>query len=385
MILSIVSFQYAEEINKVIEESNKPVLENMVVTGFDLLSYIKQQLDQLQQVSILIIDLSALENADEEIITAISNFRMLYETAKIIFIAPGRNKGDKLLSEIFCMGIYDIIPGDVNVENIADEVNYCISKGKTFRESLMFKEAYTIAETDSEQIKERIIIKKEIRTAVNKAFIGFTGTQPRIGVTHTAIVSANYLKDKGYKVALIEEKSNKNKCFEYIKNSFDTTGDEEYFNINQIDYYPDFDIKNIFKILTKNYNFVLIDFGLFNMEFIAEFNRCVIPIIITGSKPWEIDNINKIFECIPEDDLKEYSYIFNFTDESEHKSIIDGMGTLQKVFFSDYSPDPFNSRGSDWLNKLFEGYIPETVTQTKKSNNINPKEIIAKCKSIFLK
>lgn len=378
MISYIASYKYVEHIENVVEKSGRSVFDKKVVTEIDIEEYVRQNLDQLRNVEIFIIDLSALKNADNEIINALNSYRLLYDQARIIFIAPNRSKGDRLLSEIFCMGIYDIIADIEDQELLEEELAYCLSNGKSYRESLIYKETSynTTTEISKPAIKERIIIKNEIRTSVNKAFIGFMGTQSRIGVTHNAIVCANYLKNKGFKIAVVESDTVKNKSFDYIRESFDLDDSEEYFNLNQIDYYPSYNIKNIFNILSKNYNFILIDFGEFDKENLAEFNRCVMPIIISGSKPWEIDQINKIFECIPEEHLKEYTYLFSFTDTQDQANIKEGMGTLKKVFFSDYTPDPFNCSGSNELDNLFSEYIPETITQTKKKGQINVKEML---------
>lgn len=374
MILYFASYKHAEEIEKAVDNSNKPVMEKKVVSQYDLSLFLKQQIDQLRPVEYLVIDLASISNTDNEILSSISNFRMLYGKTKVIIIATERDAKDGFLSEIFCMGIYDIIAGEMDKDQLVDELIYCIEHGKSYRESLIYKEENVI-ETNT-QIRERVIIKNEIRTAVNKAFIGFMGTQCRIGTSHNAIVCGNYLKNKGFKIAIVEDKLNTSTCFETIKESFDIKGSSECFSLNQIDYYPVYDITEIYKIMTKNYNFILIDFGVFSSEKIAEFNRCVIPIIISGAKPWEIDHINRIFDTVKHEDLCEYTYLFNYIDDTEKSNIKKGMVDLGKgkVFFSEYTPDPFNSLGYDELDELFKGYIPETITHTRK-NKLKVKEL----------
>lgn len=385
MILYVVSFTNADEIEKAISESGKSILDKKVENNFDITSYMKQQIDQLQPIDTLLIDLSALNNADDEIIKSISNFRILYNETQIIIIDLNRTVGDRLLSEIFCMGIYDIIAG-IEKDQLEDEITYCLNNKKTYRESLIYKMSEkTNVNQGTTLVKEKIIIKNEIRTAVNKTFLGFIGTQERIGVTHNAIVCANYLKNKGFKVAIIEEQSNENKCFSYILDSFDLSTETEFFNINQIDYYPNYDIKNSFKILSKNYNFILVDFGVFREDKISEFNRCVIPIIITGTKPWEIEKINKIFESVEENELKEYTYFFNFCDIATEDHVRECMGDIKKIYFSEYNPDPFNAKNYDSLDNLFKDYLPETITKKQEKFNIRELYEKTKCKLNFSK
>jgi hypothetical protein len=379
MVLYIVSYKNAEIVEKAVDDNKQAVLERKVDNNFCLSTFIKQQLTDFQPIDTLIIDLSALENADEEIINALSTFRMLYDKAKIIFIAEAREEGDPLLSEVFNMGIYNILAGNMDTDRLYDELNYCLSKGKTYRESLVFKNKQEVKVADQPIHKEKIIIKSEIKPAVNKTFIGFSGTQHRIGVTHFSIVCANYLKNQGFKVALIELN---NSCFRHIKEAFDAESGNEYFKINQVDYYPDFNFDNITTVLNKKYNFVLIDFGLYTPDNAIEFNRCAIPIILTGSKPWETEYLNNIFERVPEADLFEYSFVFNFTSDKEFDEIKKEMEPLNKIFFAEYNPDPFNPDKTNCLKQIFKGYIPETITNEK---NFDIKEQIKKWGSFLLK
>lgn len=382
MIFYIASYSYADDISVSVAESGKSVLDKKVVMQFDLALFMKQQMEQMQQVDVLIIDLSALNNADEDIIKALSSFRMLNDSARIIIISPeNRTRGDRLLSDIFCLGIYNIIVVSEDKEQLKDEIVQCITRGKTYRESLIYKENFKVVDNNSPSpVKERVIIKHEIRHTVNKALIGFIGTQSRIGVTHNAIVSANFLKSKGFKIALIEDATNTNKCFNKIREAFDIIDSEEFFTLNQIDYYSNYDLTNIYKILTKNYNFVLIDFGIFDKSIVAEFNRCVIPIVIAGTKPWEVDYMNNLFESVPENELKEYTYLFNFTDKKDQIIVKEGMEVLKNIYFSECIDDPFNPTFYPELENIFKGYIPETITKVSKQANPSIKERIDKIK-----
>lgn len=371
MILYFASYKNSEEIEAAVLESNKPVMEKKVVSDFDFLLFIKQQSDSLKTVDVLILDISAFSNSDDDILMSLRSYRMLYEKSKIIIIATKRDRGDRLLSEVFCLGIYDIIAGDMEKSQLKEEISYSITYGKSIRESLVYKDEYVPVEDKTNTVRERIVIKNEIRPAVNKAFIGFIGTQARIGTTHNAVVCANYLRNKGFKIAIIEDQNNENHCFDLIRKSFDCDIEEgeEYFKLYQVDYYPNFDMANIFKILTRKYNFVLIDFGIFNIDKIVEFNRCVIPIIVTGSKAWEINHINNVFSCVAPDDLKEYTYLFNYTGKEDYKNIKEEMGDLKKVYISSFEADPFKSTGYDDLDDLFKGYVPETVIKQKRNSD----------------
>lgn len=374
MIMSISSHENNELILDTINEAELNILKSLVDNKFRLSSFIKLQLEQLQAVKILILDLFALEDDEEEILQALKNLRLLYNNIRVIIIAPNRKEGDKLLSEIFCLGIYDIITIDQEDGNytLKKELGQSLKKGKEFKDSIKFQ---LLQESDSKQtksIKEKIIVKNEIRQTVNKALIGFVGTMKRIGVTHNTIVSAHYLKEKGYKVAVVENSLQEIKCFQSIKDSFEDLEyiGEDYFTLNHIDYYEDFNLTELPKILSKNYNFILIDFGLFDSDYLFEFRRCVVQVIVTGSKSWEMDRINEVFKSSSKEELESYSYLFNFTDLKDKDDIRENMLNLNKIFFSGYSPDPFNPVFYNDLDKMFKEYLSQTTEKEVKPSFI---------------
>jgi len=196
-------------------------------------------------------------------------------------------------------------------------------------------------------------------------------------------VSANYLKAKGYRIAFVENSLNKNKCFHLIQESFDDLENvtDEYFTLNHVDYYKNYDIQELHRIISKNYNFIIIDFGEFSEDYLAEFRRCVVQVVITGSKSWELEFINKIFGSATEDELKEFTYLFNFTDLQNANDIRENMSISEKVFFAGYTPDPFNSNFYPDLDKVFVEYLTETSEKVIKPSLI--KGLISKINGVF--
>lgn len=136
MITYIVSYEKQRYVNQAVEETQQTIMNAIAGGEFDFLSFVKQQSEQIQVVSHILIDLDALKDSDEEFKQAINSFRMLYQ-AKIIILASGRSAGDTLLHDIFCTGIYDIITS--SDEELAEEIKHCIVKGMTFKDSLKYK------------------------------------------------------------------------------------------------------------------------------------------------------------------------------------------------------------------------------------------------------
>jgi hypothetical protein len=112
------------------------------------------------------------------------------------------------------------------------------------------------------------------------------------------------------------------------------------------------------RIIARNYNFIIVDFGTFDKEYLSELNRCIISVVVCGSKPWEMDQLHKVFDSAPEEIIKEFYYLFNFTDEGYKELIKNSMGELNKIHIANMTPDPFNAVKSPSLKMILKDYVP---------------------------
>lgn len=228
----------------------------------------------------------------------------------------------------------------------------------------IFRSLLPIQEDDSALSS---VIKQGVQSAVKKVVIGFAGTQHRIGTTHQAIWFGNYLNKAGYKIAIVESEGNYNKCFQTIEKHYNVKIGDGYFSYKNIDYYPAFNLSGLSKIFLKDYNFVLIDFGMFNEHMSLEFGRCVAQVIVCGSKPWEIPMLESLMVTVDNEEiLKKMHYLFMFTPDSEKKDIVKNMDVLSKVFFIDYQANPFDSNGCDAIREILADYLPDEKYHRKE-------------------
>ncbi len=373
MIFYLSSYKIGELIKEIISDNNLIILNSIEAEKINLEHSIKQKTTILETASIIIIHLAVLDNTDQEVILQLNNIRYMYQ-ARIIVIAEDLNN-KSLLSSIFELGIYDIIvsneysiaeeENEVNMTLLKQKIKKAIITGYTYAESSKYRLKEEGAKPQVKE-KEKIIIKKEVLNNVQKAMIGFMGTQERIGTTHNAILSAYFLKKQGYKVAVVESDFVINKCYEKIQEyTNDVIIHSDFFEINGVDFYKDYNISELHKLLIKNYNFVIIDFGLFESKKLIEFNRCIISIIVSGSKAWEMENIFQIFDYATEEELKNYTYLFSFTDQDAAKSVIENMEELDKVYFTDYLPNIYESPDSNTYAKIFSKYMKEEREKPK--------------------
>ncbi len=173
--------------------------------------------------------------------------------------------------------------------------------------------------------------------------IGISGVQERIGCTHVCIMLANYLRDRGYDVALIE--MNQSGTFENIRKSESLhLSVSACYRHRCIDYYP-YRSKKILKTVSgKEYQFVIIDFGSFQASHKPAFCNCDVSIFVSGTKTWELNKLNEIFQEIDEASLANYYFYFNFSfyNEQIKKEIRHGLDIIRdNLFFLPYVDDPF--------------------------------------------
>lgn len=337
MIFYISSQACNQTIGSTIAECGGIIIDYVVDNHLMLKKYMKANISKFNKdVSVLIVDISALDDADEDIVDAINSYRMLYDEARIIIIAPNRAPGDKMLAELFGLGIQNIV-ATTDYLQMKTELILCLStKGKSYKDALVFKD-----------VKDTVAIVEEKQKAVIRVQIAIAGTQKRIGSTHTAITFAAYLRSKGYIVALCER--NESGDFERIREGFGMRMvDQTYFVVDGIDFYPNCKVKESMKpILEKSYNFIICDFGELNISSLQmrDFCRCHIRVLVAGTKSWEFGNVMGIVSQIPDEVMEKINICYNLAYKDYQKALKREMkmsnGDALNVYFLEYGAEPF--------------------------------------------
>ena len=283
MVTYFTGSTFHQVIKESIKEAGAMVYEPVTDDNQDFYKYIKKNIVGLSGIDSMVIDVSVLLNTDKEILDAVEMIRTMYDKTRIIIFAPYRETGEKFLTDCFNMGIMNIINTD-DFNDIKKELIYCLKEGMTYRDAAKYKECQT----------EKVVIKHSVKRAVHKRMIGIAGAESNIGTTHNAIVLANFFRKKGFMTALAE--CNHSGAFEAVCDSYEESKFEEgYFTMNGIDIYPNVDEKKMQTIQERSYNVIISDFGVFCEENKDAFERCEDRMIIAGSKPWEMEALNRIF------------------------------------------------------------------------------------------
>lgn len=347
---------YYQIISKTIQEAGFIADGGECSDDIYLLQFVKKNFTRLTSIDELIIDLSALKDVDAEILEALEILKVNFDHIKIIILSTNRYSGDDLLTQCFQMAIYNLIVTDDYLQ-IHDELIYCLQTGKSYKEALKYKEKATNQET--------VVVKTEVKQVVSKVLIGLVAAGAGQGCTHNSIVLANFLRKKGYMVAIAE--MNESRAFKQIQEAYDLTlFDNRYFSMEGIDYYPETTADSLGSILGKTYNFIICDFGTYEDTDVVSFGKCDVHIIISGTKPWQMPAIQTVFKNTESDALAGYHFCFNLVPKLQQADVKTGMCELPNVWFLNYTEDPFQSADFSGAEEILKEYLPVVAVPKKK-------------------
>lgn len=204
---------------------------------------------------------------------------------------------------------------------------------------------------------------------MSAVLIGIAGAGRKSGCTHTALLTCNFLRAKGYTVAFVEE--NQTNVFAEICAAENLlAGNTNSFFLRGIDYYMRQTPDPVPKLMEK-YDFIVLDYGDYLACDKTKYLMTNVKLLTCGSKPWEFGPINKIFDETPEEILVTLNYCFIFSGENKIKQneIITAMEGLDHIFFLPYSEDPFMSNNFPDLSLILKGRIVEETTYEEETAN----------------
>lgn len=125
--------------------------------------------------------------------------------------------------------------------------------------------------------------------------IGISGADNKVGTTHLAIMLANYLASKErYKVAVVDMSASASLAVlreiyegneDCEKTTIPTTGS---FHVHEVDYYSCVRQKDIANVLQLGYEYVIMDFGRYDMPGLYyELLRCHMKILLGSCCEWQ--------------------------------------------------------------------------------------------------
>lgn len=217
-------------------------------------------------------------------------------------------------------------------------------------------------------VKEKIIVQQRLVGAV---FIGVVGVEANTGSTHTSLLLANFLNNRGLNVALIEA-NNSNHLFEieYVyEGGKGFTSTQNHFNIKGIDHYKGINQLNISDLIHQ-YDFIILDIGWNdNTDYFEEFFRSHLKIVTAHGTEWKRKNLLSFLKTFEEHEQDNWILAIPFIDSRT-------LGDVEKdtkltTFSIPTQSDPYSNNKEiamvfeDMLNK----YLP-TKKAEKPSTNV---------------
>lgn len=335
--------------------------EIQTITGVKhLKKFVLQEMKNLNNFEHIIIDITGITDTEDDIVDSIVAIKSMY-SIRIIIVALGYTYGNSTLARLFNEGIYNFVTATTKNEQ-EKELFECISgDGKQYKDSIRFRQAL-----QTNNSKDKVIIKKEYKKLKQCVTIGVVGSQEHIGTTTQSLLITQFLNNLQLNVCYIQ--ANEKSDIEQIDKLFSVEKKENFISYGNIDMYSQDKTVNA---IEKGYDFYIYDMGILENKDIDHFITKDIKIVVAGSKPWEQDNVVKIFNTLGV--LKDINFIFNFTPELQQKALIKNMGVYGvKTYFSKYAPNPFESDVNDEIyHKIFKDFIAEKsskieVLSTKK-------------------
>lgn len=389
MVIKIVLFISNTREDLIDNVINKNFLMVEKIKSNNLNNFVINNGKSLSHATHLIIDLSSLNDNENEMVNSINTLNNLYTEMRVIIIADSERVPKELLIRLFDKGIYNIITTFSN-----EELERCISVGKTCDEVKEFlverpdlssedkrkefenlkkyqkEELYDSEEKEEKKI-EVILPNKDFRKYKPYISVAVCGSESHVGTTHNALLITKFLHDIGFKVCYLE--ANEVQKIFYLKSFYTQNSNfNERKNLLQcfgIDIYSGF---NISDVMSQNYDFYVFDLGALTETKLVSFLTKDVRIVVSGSKPWELAFLNESINLIGTKNT--VNFLLNLSIKSEEMKIRSFMENLRaSTFFTEYVESPFKSGVN--VN-IYKNVFKEYIMQEEK-------EVIRKRKSIF--
>lgn len=322
----------------------------------------------------LIIDVSVFADANASI-AALKQLKLIRDDIRMIIFTPGIKPGDPFFAGVVNLGIYDLLVPDgedfILLPSLIDIIEQPLSFSKAHRyvtsgapesEDQKTSKPKTVTVTVNKVVEKTVEVEKE--KILGPVVIGVAGTLKRIGTTFTVLSLASYLSES-FKVAVVEV-GGEAPIFLSILNSYDVHLDKDksffYKNVRYFPYMKDF---NMPALMTYDFDYIILDLGLYENCNKNEFWRSQLRVLLCGSKVWELSPLEMFFKENDRNDI--VNYIFSFTEDNAFRDISKSISPL-KCFQAPYNPMLYNliSSQKDLYSALLSDVIPKNTNKKKR-------------------
>lgn len=209
-----------------------------------------------------------------------------------------------------------------------------------------------------EKVIEKVV--EVDKTIFNRVIIGAVGVKNGVGTTYNSISLAKYLS-KNYKVAVVEFKRD----FIDIAEAYEVQVKDNKFTLEGLDYFS-INIDEFYKkVLNSDYQYIVVDFGVYDSEIIKDFYRTDIKLVLCGTQIWEDKYLSKFLT--DQQAVKGVKYLFNMS--KFRQDIVDNMPGLEVIFINYF--EDINTISPTYQSILQEYTVGPNNSNSKKKSLIS--------------
>lgn len=205
----------------------------------------------------------------------------------------------------------------------------------------------------SKEMNSEKLSSEQYRSLLRDVEIGVAGIWRKAGATYHAIQCANYLKEQGFRVALVEN----SKCrgvFVELGIKYQIPTDETYYCYEDIDYYPVFNLDERESLQKKGYNFIIYDLGLSTSETQRFMGTMDYRILVSTFSAWEEDAVRSELKKFEVEKRKNWFMLLRIEKEIREKS---DFPFGEYVFSSDVISSPYLNGNIEFYETVFGEYL----------------------------
>lgn len=372
MVYYITTPEHLSLIKELCEE--RKINFDCVTNIKDIKLFVNTEIKKLEHIKFFVIDLDCLENTDKEIYDSICGMKYMTK-AMVIVVALGKSADDSLITALNEMNVCKIVLS--KDRNIAQkEIERCLNETDTKAETVIKVFAEKLVSPIAPPAKPRTAegVKKSI-PAVSKSMItiGVCGIEPHVGTTHHAMAITAFLTKQRKKACYLESNIHGDiqKMLDIYAGSKNSVREDGSILWKGITIYHNY---SFLDVLGERYQFYIYDYGACRDITSQEFVANDIKILVSGGKPWEFYNYNKVIDSIGV--IPELYTIMNFSVPKQ-QSMLFLDEYKEQTYYAEYAPDILEDNSN---YGIYESILSRFVESSEKEATTN----LSKMKKRFL-
>lgn len=331
----------------------------------DIKLFVNTEIKKLEHIKFFVIDLDCLDNTDKEIYDSICGMRYMTK-AKILIVALGRTTGDSLVNALRERNVCKLILSK-DEEQVQKEIESCLSGTETKEAAPQKVFAEKTINPIAPPVKPRTVesVKKVIPAASKSMItIGVCGIEPHVGTTHHAMAITAFLTKQGKKACYLESNIHGDiqKMLDIYAGSKNSVREDGSILWKGITIYHNY---SFLDVLGEGYQFYIYDYGACRDITSQEFAANDIKLLVSGGKPWEFYNYNKVINSIGL--IPELYTIMNFSVPKQ-QSMLFLDEYKDQTYYAEYAPDILEDETNYHIyESILSRFLDKSVKETQSN------------------